>query len=356
MDIKVPTLLIDKEKCRKNIKKMFEKATKAKATLRPHFKTHHSAIVASWYRELGINQCTVSSVSMANYFAKHGWKDITIAFPYNPLESVEINALAGKIDLSILLESNESAIHARENLKNKVGYFIKIDVGTLRTGIDHKNEDLINNIISTLGKELDFRGFLAHAGHTYGAGTIENIQWIFDQAEKMLVPLRERFGGILSYGDTPSCSIIEDLSTYDELRPGNFVFYDWMQHEIGSCTVNEIAVCLASPVTAIHPERSKVVIYGGAVHLSKDSLSTKNGTCFGKVVELTANGWNTSLIGNVNRISQEHGIIKLSENFISDVKVGDIIGVIPVHSCLAADIQGHYLSTNGERIEKLSKT
>jgi len=356
MNIKTPTLLIDREKCRRNIQKMVRKATEAKAILRPHFKTHHSAAIANWYRKLGVNQCTVSSVSMANYFAAHGWKDITIAFPYNPLESAEVNILAEKINLNILLESSESTLHAKKHLKNKVGYFIKIDVGTHRTGIDSRNGDSINHVISASGDKLEFKGFLAHAGHTYGAGSIENIQWIFDQTEKMLVPLKEKFGGILSYGDTPSCSMIEDLSTYDELHPGNFVFYDWMQHEIGACSADEIAVCLASPVIATHPCRSEVVIYGGAVHLSKDSLSNKSAQCFGKAVELAEKGWSTSLIGNVDRISQEHGIIKLSGKSINDVKVGDMIGVIPVHSCLTADIQGYYLSTSGERIEKIAKT
>ena len=332
---------------------MVEKALKANATLRPHFKTHHSATVAGWYRELGVSQCTVSSVSMANYFAGHGWKDITIAFPYNPLELAEINALAGKVNLSILLESNESVIHAKENLENKAGYFVKIDVGTHRTGIDPENEDLISDVVNACGERLAFRGFLAHAGHTYGAGTTENIQDIFDQTEKILLPLREKFGGILSYGDTPSCSMIENLSTYDELRPGNFIFYDWMQHEIGACTIDEVAVCLAVPVVAVHPKRNEVIIYGGAVHLSKDFLPTKSGKCFGKVVRLTANGWDTSLIGSVHRLSQEHGIIRLSEKSINDIKFGDTVGVIPIHSCLTADIQGYYLSTDGKRIEKI---
>lgn len=356
MEVKTPTLLVDEAKCRRNIQMMLNKAEEAEASLRPHFKTHHSATIAEWFRDYGIAQCTASSVSMAAYFAQHGWKDITIAFPYNPLEHQEISALAEKVNLNILIESEEILDHAKKHLKNAVGYFIKIDVGYHRTGIDHRDERAIKSLVSQSGDPLLFKGFLAHAGQTYGAGTIEDIRWIYAQAEKTLRQLKEKFGGIISYGDTPSCSTLDNLSAYDELRPGNFIFYDWMQREIGSCSIEDIAVCMACPVVALHPERNEVVVYGGAVHLSKDSLSYKHGRYFGKAVNLTERGWSTEVIGTVDRVSQEHGIVKMLNNEMADIKVGDLIGVIPVHSCLTADIQGHYLSTSGERIEKITKT
>jgi len=358
MDIKTPTLLVDKKKCLHNIDRMVNKAKKSGAILRPHFKTHFSAEVGRWYKDKGVGQCTVSSVSMAQYFARHGWYDITIAFPYNPLESADISDLASNITLNMLIESEESLQHASQHLKNKVGYFIKIDVGTHRTGIDPRNEVLIKKLVDQSTDHVQFRGFLAHAGHTYGCRDYESIKWIFDGSVKVLT--ERKFGGILSYGDTPSCSLMEDLSSFDEIRPGNFVFYDWMQKNIGSCTVEEIAVCLACPVVAIHTERNEIVVYGGAVHLSKDmvlekDMYEKNKTCFGKMVQLSSEGWGSEIKGHVDRLSQEHGIIKLPENEIAHVKLGDVIGILPVHSCLTADLQGHYLSTDGEKIEKMLK-
>ncbi|MEO9868943.1 alanine racemase [Ekhidna sp.] len=360
MEITTPTLLIDKGKCLKNIDKMLAKAERSNAILRPHFKTHHSASIGSWFKAKGISQCTVSSVSMAKYFAENGWEDITIAFPYNPLEAQEISTLASKVNLHILIESEESLKHALDHINSSVGYFIKVDVGTHRTGVDHRNKDLIQSLVNLSSDALVFKGFLAHAGHTYGSNSYDSIKWIFDGTSKILKELKEEFGGMISYGDTPSCSQIEDLSLFDELRPGNFAFYDWMQHNIGSCGIDEIAICLASPVVAIHKERNEIVIYGGAVHLSKDmivekDIMGKDKRCFGKTVRLSDSGWDTAIIGHVDRLSQEHGIVKLSEQEIAHIKLGDLIGVIPVHSCLAADLQGHYLSTSGERIEKMIK-
>ena len=355
MNISTPTLLIDEAKCRANIEKMVLKAEKANATLRPHFKTHQSATIASWYREAGVNQCTVSSVSMAKYFVENGWDDITIAFPYNPLEADVISALAEKAHLNILLESEESQTHALENLTQNVGFFIKIDVGTHRTGLDHRNESAISDLIAKSSPKLEFKGFLAHAGHTYGAVGDKNIRWLFDGVVKMLLPLRDTFGGIISYGETPSCSIMDDLSMFDELRPGNFVFYDFMQAKIGSCSLEDIAVCMAVPVVAKHAQRGELVVYGGGVHLSKDSVGAEQEKSFGQAVELHPKGWNTTVLGNVTRLSQEHGIVHLPKNLLDEIKIGDLIGIIPVHSCLAADLQGHYYSTNGDKIDKISK-
>ncbi len=93
MNCKKPTLIVDKKRCKKNIEKMVSKAKKNNLIFRPHFKTHQSSKIAELFKEYGINKCTVSSVEMAEYFAENGWKDITIAFPFNILEINEINKL-----------------------------------------------------------------------------------------------------------------------------------------------------------------------------------------------------------------------------------------------------------------------
>jgi len=105
MKLKRPTLLLDKEKCLHNIQKMKEKADKNGVKFRPHFKTHQSAEVGEWFRDAGVEAITVSSVTMARYFASHGWKDISIAFPVNFAEVDEINELAKTIRLNLLIES-----------------------------------------------------------------------------------------------------------------------------------------------------------------------------------------------------------------------------------------------------------
>lgn len=243
---------------------------------------------------------------------------------------------------------------ANELITSPVGYFVKIDLGTHRTGIDPSNDELIQQLANGSSDGIQFKGFLGHAGHTYSS-TNKQILEIYTHSIKHLINLKSTYGGILSYGDTPSCSLVENFDGVDEMRAGNYTFYDWMQKEIGSCSIEDIGVCLASPVVAVHKARNELVVLGGAVHLSKDLVMEQEAKCFGKAVRLLDDGWGTEIVGSVIKVSQEHGIINMSSEEIDKWKVGDLIGILPIHSCLAADLQGHYLATSGERISKIIK-
>ena len=107
MEITRPTLLLNKEIALRNIENMVRKAENLHLNFRPHFKTHQSAEVGEWFRAAGVCCITVSSLTMANYFAEFGWDDITIAFSVNIPEIPEINELAGRIKLNVLIENRE---------------------------------------------------------------------------------------------------------------------------------------------------------------------------------------------------------------------------------------------------------
>jgi len=343
---KKPTLIIDTLKVKRNIEKMLRKTVERKVVFRPHFKTHQSAEIGEILREKGVDKITVSSVSMAEYFADHGWNDITIAFPVNLLEINEINQLASDISLNLLVESSFSSNFLAQQLYHDVGIFIKIDTGYHRTGIDALNYKEIDSIIEIIktAEHLYFKGFLAHAGHTYSAKSVSGIEDIYQTSISMLNELKRRYIDdfpklIISYGDTPSCSIIEDFSGVDEIRPGNFVYYDVMQYQIGSCATDDIAVAVACPVVVVHPERNELVIYGGAVHLSKESITDNDGKKnYGLVVHIDKNGWGHPIEeAYVSSISQEHGIIKMKKEELNQFKPSNVIGILPIHSCLSVN-------------------
>ena len=162
------------------------------------------------------------------------------------------------------------------------------------------------------------------------------------------------FPGVeLSVGDTPTCSVVEDLSDVDEIRPGNMVFYDLKQYRIGSCSQEDIAIAVACPVVAKHEERNEIILYGGAVHLSKDALSRDDGAVhYGLVTVLGENGWGPAIEGAyVSSLSQEHGVVKANGQLLCQVDVGDVLLVLPVHSCLTANLLKRYLTLDGEIIE-----
>lgn len=348
MKFKHPVFLIDKIKVKLNIERMLKKAQESSAIFRPHFKTHQSVEVGALFRERGVNKITVSSVSMALFFAEHGWDDITIAFPLNLLEMDEVNKLAEKINLNVLVESSYVVSELVRRAHAKMGVFIKIDIGSHRTGLSVEDLDEVDAILEIIQTtpNLSFKGFLSHAGHTYNAKGKEAILEIKNSAAFRMQKLKDRYikdypDLILSYGDTPSCSVAEDCTEFDEIRPGNFVYYDVMQYHLGSCSLNDIAVALACPVVALHPVRNELVVYGGGVHLSKEFIAADNQfKLFGYVVRLNENGkWDEPIPGAyVSSLSQEHGIVKLPDQELQNWKPTDVLGILPVHSCMTANL------------------
>ncbi len=359
MNIIRPTLILDKEKCLRNIERMAKKAETLSLDFRPHFKTHQSAEIGEWFRQYGVQKITVSSVQMASFFASHGWTDITIAFPVNILEIDDINILAGKIKLNLLIENKEALLSLDKFIRFPVGIFIKVDTGYNRTGISASKTSQIDVLLSRLKESslLEFKGFLSHNGQTYHAQSRHEIfNHHFDALLKMRAlknQYKKEWPGLkISLGDTPSCTVCDNFKGVDEIRPGNFIFYDLMQFNLGVCRFDDIAVRLACPVVARHPSRNEVVIYGGAIHLSKERIINIDGKPLygrivvrqeGKEIFLDEKNYITSL-------SQEHGIIKVPRKDFSYYRVGELIEVIPVHSCLTANLIREYLTTEGELI------
>lgn len=367
--ITTPTLIINKEQAVKNIEKMAARARQSGVRFRPHFKTHQSAEVGEWFRGFGVESITVSSPDMALYFARHGWKDITVAFPANIREIDKINHLANQIKLNLLIESVEVSKFLADRVASPVQIWIKIDTGYRRTGVAWDSSDEILRIAEEINRAplLTFAGILTHSGHTYKASSKGAVTEIYLDTVSKMKQVRERLSSVgingveISIGDTPSCSTIEDFSQVDEIRPGNFVFYDVMQLAIGSCAETDIAVAVACPVVAKHEDRHEIVIYGGAVHLSKDFILEDGRKIFGKVAlplydssRAQAAGW-SSIISDcyVSSLSQEHGIVVASDTLFDETNIGDILMVLPVHSCLTANLMKTYHTTQGKKISTM---
>lgn len=363
LEITKPTLILDKKRVLKNIEKMSSKAKKAGVRFRPHFKTHQSAEIGNWFRDFGVQAITVSSLDMAKYFASNGWSDITVAFVVNLLEIDKINSFAGKIKLNLLVDSEEVLSALEKRLKHRVGMWIKIDTGHHRTGILWDDFEAIRPLAQKIkdSSKLDFRGLLTHAGHSYKASSVEEIQAIHDETVIRLSAVKDylQTGGIeaceISVGDTPTCSVADDFEGVDEIRPGNFVFYDLMQEKLGSCTEDEIAVAVACPVVAKYKERNQVVIYGGAVHLSNAHILDDNGRqIFGYVTSLE-----NKTFGAINRkapvinLTQEHGIIEVGDRLFNEIEIADLLFIFPVHSCLTCNLYKEYKTLERKAIARL---
>jgi D-serine deaminase-like pyridoxal phosphate-dependent protein len=227
-----------------------------------------------------------------------------------------------------------------------LGVFIKVDAGYHRTGIASDNEQEIGSVIRSINSsnKLKFKGLLSHFGNSYHVNRREEVREIYSSSLKSLLNLQAKlnaeFGVIpLSVGDTPSMSIMNEYGAVDEIRPGNFMYFDWMQYKIGSCSLDQIAAIMLCPIVAKHPERLELIIHGGAVHFSKEYLETTNGKNYGQVVKINENGQLEITEGtHLVSLSQEHGSIQCTKESFSKFAIGELVAVIPIHSCLTANL------------------
>ncbi|MEY3395849.1 MAG: hypothetical protein RL346_2086 [Verrucomicrobiota bacterium] len=362
-----PQLTVDLAKVQRNIFRVVDRLRQKGVFVRPHFKTHQCAAIGELFRDAGITAATVSSLDMAAYFAGHGWRDLTLAVPVNHGQLHAIRDFDPQVRLNLLVDSAETIIELHDalsgigDIRMKRSVWIKVDVGYGRVGIQWSKEQELLDLVRLIGESdrLEFGGLLTHSGHTYDCRGREEVIARFEEGRARMLGLQRMLGdnGItapISMGDTPSASLAENFDGVDEMRPGNFVFYDLVQSQVGSCRTDDIAVATACPVIGKYEDDLKVVVYGGAVHLSKDSIMIDGERIFGQLALPAENGWEVVPLSEGKMVSccQEVSKLKVSPKVFERIELGKTVYILPAHSCLAAEMHPRYLTTNGKVLER----
>lgn len=359
MKILKPSFLLDKDKFHVNLRSLIDKID-SEVNFRPHFKTHQSLEVGKWFKTHNIESITVSSLSMAQYFSDQ-WDDIFISTAVNLREIEGINKLASKINLHLCIDSLDAISILDHKINTPINIYIEIDCGYHRTGLELSQKHEIAKILDLISnnKYLHLTGYFTHSGNSYHEKSSEKKKIIFKQAVNQLKKIQQTFAdkfphAIISMGDTPSLSIIKDFNLIDEIRPGNFAFYDVMQYYLNSCPIEDIAVAVLCPVISKNKERGEIVVYGGSVHLSTEYIQKNENKVFGLVCKYEeGEKWALPYPDTfVSSLSQEHGIIRTCPEVFEKIKLGDLLAILPVHSCITANLYDKYYLLNGKKISK----
>jgi D-serine deaminase-like pyridoxal phosphate-dependent protein len=350
VSLKTPALLLDLERTKRNAERMSVTALRNNVRLRPHIKTHKCIEVARIETEGHDGAITVSTLAEARAFAKQGFSDITYAVPIEQGKFADaIEILKSGIKLNLLTDDTET-MRRLDQVAEKAG------VGTHRVGVEPHTPEAIEipRVISDL-KNLTFAGILTHAGHSYNAHSKDEILAVARHERDSMVELAERLKsqGIevptVSIGSTPTMSMIDHLNGIDEIRPGNYVFFDAFQATLGSCSFEDTALTVLTAVIHKDHTRKRIVVDAGAVALSKDRgpVALDPNCGYGLVLDLE--GSETEM--RVTGMSQEHGEIDATASPLFDrIKVGDRLRILANHSCLTAAQHAHYNVVEDSRI------
>lgn len=358
-----PSLLLDLDVLEANLRRMQTLADRNRVRLRPHVKTHKCIEIARRQAALGARGLTVSTFHEAKAFLAAGFDDLTWALP-NPLSRLdELLALPEQATLRVLVDDLEAAkmIEARaQKSGRRLHIFIKIDCGYHRAGIDPRSEDALRLAeLLARSKTLAFDGILTHAGHSYHAKTQGEVRAIARQELEVMLEFKARAEqhGLpvqeISIGSTPTLANATELPGATELRPGNYVFFDYTQVALGSCTLADCALTVLASVISHQKNADWFVTDAGALSLSKDTgpdhLSGPNS--MGLVFADYASRTLATDVG-FEQLSQEHGLVRAGspEALRGRYPVGARVRVLEMHSCLTAASFDAYQVVRGDRV------
>ncbi|MGD8440841.1 MAG: alanine racemase [Holophagae bacterium] len=358
-ELMTPRALVDLDRVEANAAAMAERAHRFGVRLRPHVKTHKCLEAARIQTAGHFGGITVSTLAEARGFAGAGFTDITYAVPIAPsrlAEAVEINGridrLAVLVDHIVTIRAIEEAARAHSVV---LPVWLKLDCGLHRAGVDPASEQAVA-LAGRLARsrEIDFRGVLTHAGQAYAANNRDQAAAVASDevavARTFVDQLTEE--GIvapeISVGSTPTIVAAEHLDGVDEVRPGNYLFFDAFQADIGSCDLTDVAFSVLATVISAFPEQQRAVIDAGALALSKDPGPTHvDPDCgFGRIVAVDDQHPLPGL--RLTSLSQEHGVVEGPG--VAALGPGTRLRVLPNHSCLAAACFDRYHVLRGVEI------
>lgn len=362
-DLPTPALLIDHGILERNLTRMQDRANTFGVALRPHIKTHKCVEIANHQLDLGARGITVSTIYELDQFVAAGFNDITWAFPLLPMHIERVIELYEKATIRLVIDSVEM-LERLENIQRsgneRFHVWLKIDCGYHRAGVDPQST-LAEQLVRSLNdcKNVIFDGIISHSGHSYDARNRSEVLVFAEQERAVMVDFAGRMRGLgykvpmISIGSTPTMSVTENLDGINEIRPGNYAFYDYTQVMLGSCGVADCALTVLSSVVSHQPGASYFITDSGALALSKDPgpIHISNDMDIGIVFE---DYERKRLHPHVHMkiLSQEHGKVLISnpKTFEGHYKVGDKIRILEHHSCLTAANFDYYHVVRDEEI------
>ncbi|RVU35231.1 DSD1 family PLP-dependent enzyme [Hwanghaeella grinnelliae] len=361
-DLITPTLLLDRERLERNVRRLAARAEDLGVVLRPHMKTAKSVDVGRHVFPDGPGPITVSTIAEAEYFADHGYRDITYAVGMSPasaLRAMEICRRTG-VDLKLLLDTVEQA-DALADVREATGVtpsaFIELDCDDHRGGLKPDDPKLLEVADRIVAAGANLVGILAHAGESYSLSSPDALVKAAENERQAAVAAAETLRArghacpIVSIGSTPTAHFAKSLEGITELRAGVYMFFDLVQHGVGVCTVDDIAITTLATVVGVKPEKGWVLIDAGWMALSRDrgTASQKVDQGYGLVCDEKGRVLEDVI---VSQASQEHGILSMrcgSGKSMPDLPVGTRVRILPNHACAMAGQHDFYSVVDGER-------
>lgn len=344
-----PCLVVDESLARENIARVQQGVNAAGCRLRPHIKTHKMPYFARLQLEAGAAGITCAKVSEAEVMADGGAEDIFLAYPmvgdFRIRRALALSQRVRRLILAVdSLEGARALSAAAVAAGLPLEVRLEVDTGAQRTGVlrDHA-VDLAKAVAALPNLRLTgiytFKSLVLHGAPTQDndAAGKEEAQLMYDAAQAI------RAAGVevqdISVGSTPTWRQAAETGLVTEVRPGTYIFGDWMLTRENCATFDQIAVRLYTTVVST-PAPGYAILDGGTKTFPMDiPLDAEPYHYPGYAIPIGKDGqpdWNLQL----RRMNEEHGILT-AQNGETGLTVGQVLELVPIHVCTAVNMQNH---------------
>jgi D-serine deaminase-like pyridoxal phosphate-dependent protein len=346
-----PCLVVDLDRMDTNIRAWQDAIGAYGVNLRPHVKTHKVPELAQLQVNAGAGGITVAKVSEAEVFAAGGIKDIFIAYPVIGEEKWRRAAeLARTCRLTVGVDSEIGArglSKAAEAAGSTIRVRVEIDLGMNRAGIPPEQAQSLCRLATTLpGLELaglfgyrsvGFRGANGRPPAELGKEEGELIVALAEELRSNGLPIDE-----ISVGSTPTGRYAAQVPGVTEVRPGTYIFGDYMSAELKYITYDDVALSILCTVVS-RPAADKATVDGGSKtfcgDVSPEKLKLKG---YAKAIGMDA---------YVETMNEEHGVVRLGPG--ADPKVGDKVAFYPIHVCTTVNLSDELVGVRNGKVEQV---
>lgn len=336
-ELPTPSLIIDAEIVRRNLRRMAEYTQAHGLALRPHTKTHKSRELASLQlREGGAMGLTVAKIGEAEVMGSTT-KDLLLAYPVVDPRRAEVAArLAHDVQLRVAIDSAASVQvlgAAAVAAGATIGILVDLDVGLHRTGVQSSQEalSLAQLVDSKAGLRLD--GLFFFPGHL-PASPAKQIDAMLALGATLGETLELwRTSGlqaaIVSGGSTPSALNSHLISQLTEIRPGTYIFNDMNCVHGGSARLEDCAARIVATVVSTAVP-GHVILDAGSKTLTSDLCGPAPAAGHGYIVEYPQ--------AKIVKLNEEHAQVDVTQCDRAP-QLGTQVTIVPNHICPCVNLQ-----------------
>lgn len=331
-DLATPATVVFPERLERNIAAMADKATSVGAALRPHAKTHKCRQIAARQLALGARGLTVATLREAEILTEPGGAagpypdDVFVAYPMWPTDDLvrRLRDLCERATVRVGVDSADAAVRLTP-LAGLLRVMIEVDCGLSRSGVQPGEVRPIAQAAASAG--LGVAGVFTFPGHGYrpGAGPAAAR----DEREALAAAAgaleAAGFGEIeRSGGSTPTAKLVRP-GDVTELRPGVYVFNDAQQVELGTATLDDVALAVTATVVS-RPRPGCAVLDSGSKVLGADRPAWSSG--FGLLADWPA--------ARITGLWEHHAVVSVEAG--DGPSLGEQVAVVPNHVCNAVNL------------------